>query len=103
AEKTRLQYDPTTQSQIELAKSALGQDQLMYQQAAARGDTAGMNAARIKYLQDMKLVDINQRTGAITTLGGLSPGDVGYGFTDPSNGTGYSNGQVNVLPGAPAA
>lgn len=101
AAQIAMQTNPQLASTMAAAKSTLAQDRLMYSQAQQRGDQLGMRAARMKYLKDAGLVNVAAYNGAVTTMGGLTPGEVGASTINPIQGVQTQNGVESAIPGAP--
>lgn len=102
ASKLALEYNPAAATAMALAKDPLSVDRAAFMSAIQRGDIAGAQAARIKYLTDAKMIDTS-RTGTLTLLGGLTPQGVGYSAVNPSEGT-FTNGTgQSAIPGAAAS
>lgn len=95
------QYDPAYATRLAAAKSTLAQDQALYAQAQARGDQLGMQAARMKYLTDSKLVGTNPYNNSLVTFGGITPQSLGMSTVNPRQGTQTVNGVESPIPGAP--
>jgi hypothetical protein len=101
AANTIFANDPRYVTPRAQAASALAQDQYAIQQAQASGDPLALQAARMKYLTDSKLVNVGQYNGTVTTLGGLTPEQVGASSVSPQRGTQVINGVESPLAGAP--
>jgi hypothetical protein len=97
-----MQTNPQLATQMAAAKSALSQDQQLYQQAQQGGDKLGMRAAQMKYLKDAGMVNVAAYNGAVTTMGGLTPGQVGASTINPIQGVQTQNGVESAIPGAAA-
>jgi len=102
AGNARLKYDPALALEMALPKNALVQDQALYNQAAARGDKLGMNAAYMKYLSDAKMVTVGSWNGNVNTFGGITPQSLGMSNVSPQQGTQVINGMQSLIPGAAA-
>lgn len=102
AAQIALQTNPGLATTMAAAKSTLAQDQAMYNQAQQNGDQLGMQAARMKYLKDAGMVNVAAYNGAVTTMGGVTPADVGASTINPIQGVQTRNGVESPLPGAAA-
>lgn len=102
AAQIALQTNPDLATQMAAAKSTLAQDQSLYAQAQSQGDKLGMQAARMKYLKDAGMVNVAAYNGAVTTMGGLTPAEVGANTLNPVQGIQTTNGVESPIPGAAA-
>ncbi|HWG75559.1 MAG TPA: hypothetical protein VN660_02065 [Steroidobacteraceae bacterium] len=94
-----MQNDPRYVTSKAQAASELAQDQYAMQQAQAGGDPVAMQAARMRYLTDSKLVNPAAYNGNVTTFGGLTPQQLGMSTFSPSTGMQTQNGQASLMPG----
>lgn len=97
--KTSLEYNPGIATRMALAKSEIGQDQALMQQAGASGNSMALKAAQLKYLKDTGMVNVGQFNGNLTTFGNLTPQQLGYGGFNPQTGITTSNGGASLIPG----
>jgi hypothetical protein len=100
AAQIAMQTNPQLATQMAAAKSALSQDQQLYQQAQQGGDKLGMRAAQMKYLKDAGMVNVAAYNGAVTTMGGITPSQVGANTLNPVQGIQTQNGVESPIPGA---
>jgi hypothetical protein len=101
--KEAMQYDPRVATQMAAAKNELTVDQQLIRQAQASNDPIALKAAQMKYLQDAKMVQVGQFNGNLTTFGGITPQQLGYGGFNPQSGIETRNGQASLIPGFGAA
>lgn len=84
------------------AKSQIGDAQLAYHSAQQAQRAGHSDAAASYYIQFLKAtgrLNISERTGAMTLLGGINPGDLKYISIDPSSHTITGAAGQGVLPG----
>lgn len=92
------EVDPAYTTANALAKDPLTLDRAMMSEAQQSGDKDGYQAAYFKYLEDSHRVSVD-RYGNVTTLGGISPRDLGVNTFLPTQGIETSGGVASVIPG----
>lgn len=92
----QLQYDPATATRMAYAKSEIAQDEMALRNASSPG---AQQAAYVKYLKDAGLLNIGQFNGNVTTLGGITPQQLGVNTFSPQTGIQTVGGQASLVPG----
>ena len=97
--KLALQYSPQIATQLAAAKNPLSQDLALVRQYAASGNRPAAEAAYFKFLKDAGQVNVAGWSGNVTTLGGLTPQQLGVNAFLPSQGIQTSGGRASIIPG----
>src|SRR6185312_11555689 len=98
--KAQLANNPALQTQMAAAKDQITQDQYLIQQARAQGNAQLAQGLQIKLLNDLGMVKVASQSGNVTTMGGLSPQQLGVNTVSPREGVQMVNGQESPIPGA---
>ncbi len=102
-DKTQLQYDPATATRMAVAKGDIAQDQALLRQAQAAGNPTLIQGATMKLLNDLKMVQVGQFNGNVTTMGGITPAQLGVNTFSPQTGLQTIGGRASLIPGAAQA
>ena len=81
-----------------VAADQISQDQEQLYQAYASGNPMAVQAARMKYLTDSKLVNPSSWNNSLTLFGGLTPQMLGYSAVNPQSGYQMIGGVASPIP-----